>query len=239
VSESKAGTKGRCPICGGRLTVPQPIIPPTPLPVSELQPQPFPKAIWAASAGVLLLIGIGVVVALSGHHKSRATEAAYGVRLTPDQQGQLDVQMIEIGKLEDMVRRFRESSVKERHLRARDVLMKINSYEPVTNFEYALRGQVLQEEEKAGQSAGNSIRENDPWKLNTPLEPSEKDELVRLSDDLQAQSAKLASELSTVGISVTPVKDPLGRALLDGAEVSRELIARRESIVKDAAHADP
>ena len=197
------------------------------------------KVIWAVSAGVALVIGICVAIALSGHRKSRATEKGNGPTLTSEQQVRLDVQLTEIGKLEDMVRKFRELSVQERHLRAREVLMKISSYEPVTSFEYALRGQVLDEEEKAARSAGNAGGENDPWKLNTPLEPSEKDELTRLSDDLQAQSAKLAIELRSVGIPVAPVKDPMGRALLDGAEVSGELAARRESIVKGAGNTAP
>ncbi len=237
VSASKAGTKGRCPICGGRLTVPHLEIPPSP-PI-EPQTPPHPKVIWVASAGAALLIGICVVIALSGHHKSSTTEEVNGVRLTSEQQGRLDAQLTEINKLEDMVRRYRESSVRERRLRARDVLMKINSYAPVTKFEYELRGEALQEEEKATKAAANAVSENDPWKLNAPLEPSEKDELIRLSDDLQVQSARLAIELRSVGISVTPVKDPLGRALLDGAEISDKLIARRDSIVKDVINGDP
>ncbi len=81
--------------------------------------------------------------------------------------------------------------------------------------------------------------ENDPWQLNTPLAPSEKEELDLLSDDLQAQSSRLERELSPVGISVEPVRDPMGRLLLDGAEVWANLVARRESIMRDAAKGDP
>ena len=209
------------------------------MPFAVPQTQSQSKVIWAVSAGVVLLVAICVVIALSGHRKSRTTEEANGVRLTAEQQTRLDVQLTEISKLEDMVRKLRELRVQERRLRARDVLMKINSYEPVTNFEYVLRGQALEEEKKAATSADNAGGEDDPWKLNTRLKPSEKDELVRLSDNLQAQSARLAIELSSVGIFVAPVKDPLGRALLDGAEVSEKLVARRDSIVKDAGNTAP
>jgi hypothetical protein len=195
--------------------------------------------IWAVSAGVVLIVGICIAGALSGHGKSGATQESNGPTLTPEQAAQQEAQLTEIGKLEDMTRKFRELRVQERHLRARDVLMKISSYEPVTDFEYALRGQVLEAQEKAAKSAGGAGGENEAWKLNTPLAPSEKAELGRLSDDLQAQSAELAKELSSVGIFLAPVKDPLGRALLDGAEVSEKLIARRESIVKDAGEPAP
>jgi hypothetical protein len=98
---------------------------------------------------------------------------------------------------------------------------------------------MLEEQEKAAKSAGDASGENEAWKLNTPLAPSEKAELGRLSDDLQAQSTELAKELSLVGVLLTPTKDPLGRALLDGAEVSAKLIARRESIMRDAGNAAP
>ena len=83
--------------------------------------------------------------------------------------------LIEIGKLEEIVRRYRDARVRERRLRAREVLMKIDSYEPVTDFEYALRREVLDEEERATQSAEKAGGEGDPWQLNTPLAPSEKD----------------------------------------------------------------
>jgi hypothetical protein len=180
-----------------------------------------------------LVIGICVVIALSGHSRSRTTEEGNRPVLTPEQEARLERPLAEISKLEDMVRKYREERIEERHLRAREVLMKINRYEPVTDFEYALRGQVLEEEKEAAKSAGNTGDESDLWKLNEPLEPAEKEELDQLSNDLQAQSGRLEAELSTVGILVAPVKDSLGRALLDGAEVSTELAARRESITEE------
>jgi hypothetical protein len=209
------------------------------MPFTTPQKQSGYKVIWAVSAGGVLLIGICIAVALSGHGKLGATQESNGPTLTPEQAARQEAQLTEISKLEDTVRKFRELRVQERHLRARDVLMKISSYEPVTDFEYALRRQVLEEQEKAAKSAGEAGGENEAWKLNAPLAPSEKAELGRLSDDLQTQSAELAKELSSVGIFLAPVKDPLGRALLDGAEVSEKLIARRESIVKDAGEPVP
>jgi hypothetical protein len=187
----------------------------------------------------VLLAGICVVIALSRHPRSRTTEEGNLPALTPEQEARLERPLAEITKLEDMVRKYREARIEERHLRAREVLMKINRYEPVTDFEYALRGQVLEEEKDAAKAAGNTGDESDLWKLNKPLEPSEKEELDQLSNDLQAQSARLESELSTVGIPVAPVKDSLGRALLDGAEVSTKVAARRESIVEEAVGGTP
>jgi hypothetical protein len=237
VPDRKAGRRGRCPICGGPVKIPLVVI--APMPFAAPQKPARSRLIWVIPAGIVLLIGIWVIVALSGHGKSGATEESSGPALTPEQMSRRDAQLLEISKLEDMVRIFRELRVKEKHLRARDVLMKISSYEPVTDFEYALRGQVLEEQEKAAKSAGDAGGENEAWNLNTPLAPSEKAELGRLSDDLQTESADLARELSSIGIFLAPVKDPLGRALLDGAEVSEKLVARRERIVKDAGTAAP
>jgi hypothetical protein len=204
------------------------------------QPQgPQSRVIWAVLAGGVLVVGICVLIALSGHRKSRATEEGIGPALTSEQQARLERPLAGISKLEEMVRRYREFRVEERRLRAREVLMKINDYEPVSGFEYALREQVLEERKEAARSAGDAGGEEDPWKLNTPLEPSEKEQLDRLSNELQAQSAKLETELSSVGISIAPVKDSLGRALLDGAEVSEKLAARRESIVKEVLGGAP
>ena len=237
VPESKEGRKGRCPVCGAPIRVPSPGI--HPIPPEALPKQHRPKMIWAVLAGGVLVIGLCVGVALSRHGKSGTTEEATGLTLTPAQQARLDAQLAEISKLQDVVRQFRALHVKERRLRARNVLMKINSYEPVTDFEYALRRQMLDEEEKAAKSAGNAEGESDPWKLNAPLAPSEKEELGRLSDDLQTQSAALATELRSVGVFLEPVKDSLGRALLDGDEASAKLVARRDSIVENAHNAPP
>jgi hypothetical protein len=237
VPDRKAGRRGRCPLCGGPVKVPLAQNAPTPFLAPQKKSQS--KVVWAVSAGVVLLIGICVVIALSGHGKSGATEKSDGPALTPEQAASLEAQLTEISKLEDMVRRFRDLRVKERHLRARNVLMKISSYEPVTDFEYSLRRQVLEEQEQTAKIAGDAGGETEPWNLNAPLAPSEKDELGRLSDELQTHSAELARELSSVRVYVTPVKDPLGRALLDGAEVSAKLVARKESVVKDAGNATP
>ena len=235
VPESKAGGKGRCPICGVRIKIPE-------LAATSVAPhhQHSPsKVIWAVSAGVVLIIVICVVAALSKRHKSLTAEEGNGPELTSEQQAQLERPLAGISKLEDMVKRYRELRVEERRLRAREVLMKINSYEPVTGPEYALRGQVLEEQKEATQSAGDAGGENDPWKLNTPLEPTEKEQLERLSDELLAQSARLETELASVGIPVAPVKDSRGRALLDGAEVTAKLAARRESLVRDVRNGTP
>ncbi|MGD1000131.1 MAG: hypothetical protein ABSA67_05460 [Candidatus Brocadiia bacterium] len=188
--------------------------------------------------GIILLCAICVAITLRRRGTLGTAEEGNGPTLTTGQQARLDAQLIEIGKLEEMVRRYRELRVTERRLRAREVLMKINSYEPVTDFEYALRREVLDEEEKATQSA-EKAGGDDPWQLNTPLEPSEKNELGLLADDLQAQSGKLETELNAIGISVAPVRDPMGRVLLDGAEVSANLVARRESMKKDADKGAP
>ncbi len=239
VPASNAGKHGRCPICGGAIAVPLPAVEIIPEPIVEHPKPPRSKAIWVVLGLIVSLSAICVAVALRRQGVLGTTEEDKGPALTPAQQTRLDAELIEIGKLEDLVRRYRESRVRERHLRARAVLMKINSYEPVTDFEYALRRDVLDEEEKATQSEGNTGGENDPWQLNTPLAPSEKEELDLLSDDLQAQSSRLERELSPVGISVEPVRDPMGRLLLDGAEVWANLVARRESIMRDAAKGDP
>jgi len=196
-------------------------------------------AIWVVLGVGVLVIGICAAIALSRHRQSGTTEEGSGPKLTPEQQARLEAPLAELDKLDDMVKKYRESRVEERHLRARDVLMKINSYEPVTGFEYELRGQVLEEEKEATQSAGGTAEESDPWKLNQPLGPSEKEKLGQLSDDLQSQSTRLETELGTIGISLAPVKDSLGRALLDGAEVSARLAARRENIMKEAAGGAP
>ncbi len=200
---------------------------------------PRSKAIWVVLAVIVLLSAICVAIALRRQGVLGTTEEGNSPALTPAQQARLDAQLIEIGKLEEIVRRYRDARVRERRLRAREVLMKIDSYEPVTDFEYALRREVLDEEEKATQSAGNAGGEGDPWQLNTPLAPSEKEELGLLADDLQAQSSRLETELNALGISVAPVRDPMGRVLLDGAEVSANLVARRESIRKDADKGAP
>jgi DNA-directed RNA polymerase subunit RPC12/RpoP len=231
VPESLAGKKARCPICGGRLRIPVPE--PAAGPVFEFPPQPRRRIVWMAVAGGALILVICVLVALSGHRKSRATEGGYGPTLTPEQQARLERPLSQINRLEEMARKYHESRVEERRLRAREVLMKINGYEPVTDFDYALRRHELEEEKSAAKSAGEAGEESDPWKLNRPLDPAEKEKLDRLSDDLQAQSAELERDLSSVGIVIASAKDPLGRSLLDGTEVSAKLATRRESIIRE------
>jgi hypothetical protein len=189
-------------------------------------------------AGIILLIGICLAIALRRRGTLGAIEEGNAPALTRPEQARLEVQLMEISRLEEMVKRFRESCIQERHLRAREVLMKINNYEPVSDSEYALRREVVEEEEKAAQSAGNAGRE-DPWQLNTPLQRSEKEELALLSDDLQAESARLEKELNSVGVFIAPERDPLGRMFLDGAKVSEDLVARRESLMKDAGRTVP
>ena len=239
VPQSKAGRHGRCPVCGGAITIPFPPIeiPPTPLAAGPKPPRS--KAIWGVLAVIVLLSAICIAIALRRQGVLGTTEEGNSPALTPAQQAGLDAQLIEIGKLEEIVRRYRDARVRERRLRAREVLMKIDSYEPVTDFEYALRREVLDEEERATQSAEKAGGEGDPWQLNTPLAPSEKEELGLLADDLQAQSSRLETEANALGISVAPVRDPMGRVLLDGAEVSANLVARRESIRKDADKGAP
>jgi len=239
VPESKAGRHGRCPVCGGTITVPLPPVEIPPAPIVAPPKPPRSNAIWVVLVVIILLSAIGVAIALRRGGTLGTAEEGNGPTLTAAQQARLDAQLIEIGKLEEIVRKYRESRVRERHLRAREVLMKINSYAPVTDFEYALRRDVLDEQERATQSAGNTGGANDPWQLNAPLEPSEKDELGLLSDDLQSQSTKLEMELNALGIFVTPVRDPMGRVLLDGAEVSANLVARREGIKRDADKTPP
>ena len=229
--DSKAGRRGRCPICGGAVRVPNVKASPTPVPEeAPLIAHAGHRVVWVAGAGVLVLLALFAILSL-GHHGGTTTSAKSGPKpLTPELQEKLRQALAQFVGVESEIEKYQQNCVLERRLRARNVLAKHNHYEPVADFEDELRRQVLEEQAKAAKPEVESGIPKDEWRLNTPLSPSEKPELDRVSDDLQREAVKLKDDLTVLGIIVALSNDPWGRPLLDADEVAAKVAARKERV---------
>ena len=230
VPNSKAGKKGRCPACGGMIHVP--LVPgrPGPQPLAQLRKSKLIPGIVLAAA---LLVAIYCILQVSKQSATVQPGQAIPPTDVSDKLKLVETKLYQIENLEDRVKKYQELCTLERRLRARDVLLKVRNYEPVSNDEYDLRKKVLEEYANAAKSQPPaSGAERKDWQLDTPLTPAERAELTRVSNELQQQSKDLVEDLNDIGIVVAPTTDPLRRTLLNGDQAAAKVTDRKASLLE-------
>jgi len=225
----KAGHQGRCPTCGGRIRVPENV-------GVEHIAERGEGHLWAivvGIVGVVVVIVIGIV-AFSGKDEQPATTTATTPTNTgtvrSDEFEKVKAHLVQLDDLEDRLKTYREHALSERRLRARDVRTRLNSYEPVSQYECNLRKEVLAQRDEALAAAAAGDVPKDDWQLDTPLTELERGDLTLLSQRMEERSRKLAAALRRVGIVTSLEPDPLGRTLLDVESVGQKIAAERKRL---------
>lgn len=235
VPAEKAGKKGRCPKCGGAIRVPSPD--------HQIHAQYVPDqsfSPWQKRLMIGVPIAIAVIIAVlvffqsSGGKKENARDVENSE--PANKVHQADADLIRLEQVTERFDRYCAKSNQERRLRARSVLTKDRSYEPVSPGEYRLRSEVL--DERAHALAVPATYKEEEWRLDCALSEDEAGQLEKLSGKMESESQEIARLVTRMGGGIVLQRDALGRQVLGTEETRRELASRSKAINERRAKAE-